>query len=211
MFTSFRFADKDKFSDERCKHWAGSGMRTFLILGQPTQLRISKSRSGRLSMGSTRLSHWIMSEGPPLGPAQSKLCMLTHPLKFTWVRWVQQARSSSIAGWHMKPYERLSSRSKGKAPCLQRGSREELVRYLQACSLNTLRKRVNMRKKQLTQFTYSPFKLRAYQWFPPTFSTRIKYALAIIIPIKPNRQNIQPIAAPSSMFSEATTKNHPTP
>lgn len=52
--TSFKFADRERFNDDKWKQRAAGGMRTFLIFGQPTQLRFCSNRFG-CSIGSWAL------------------------------------------------------------------------------------------------------------------------------------------------------------
>lgn len=44
--TSLRLADRERFSDDKWQQRAAGGIRTFLIFGQPTQLRFCSKRLG---------------------------------------------------------------------------------------------------------------------------------------------------------------------
>lgn len=143
--TSFKFEDRERFNDDKWKQRAIGGMRTFLIFEQPTQLRFCSKRFGRWII-SWLLSDETMPDGTeildksgncPLLQPQFRSCMLTQPFKLTWVRCVQQARSSSMADWQRVPYDKSNSCRAGRAPSLYKGSSDESVRYLHACNFNT--------------------------------------------------------------------------
>lgn len=104
--TSFKFAESEMFKDDKWVKRATEGIKTFLTFGHPTQLRFCSKRSGCCC------SSWEVLK------LQFKSCILTHPFKLTWVKWVQQARSSSMEAWHKLPYDKSSSRKVGRAPSL---------------------------------------------------------------------------------------------
>jgi hypothetical protein len=59
--TSFRFAERERFNEVKWKQRAAGGMRTFLIFGQPTQLRFWSRRFGWSIVGSWKFSRENMA------------------------------------------------------------------------------------------------------------------------------------------------------
>lgn len=109
--TSFKFAESERFKFDKWQQFALNGMTTFLIFGHPTQLRFCNKR-GDCSLDSGIFSlelalDRVFAAGkfllcPQLHP-QFKSCIFKQPFKLTWVRFVQQARSSSMADWEKVP------------------------------------------------------------------------------------------------------------
>lgn len=127
MSTSLKLEDRERFSDDKWKHRATWGITTFLMLGQPTQLRFCSKRLG-CSTGKGMAWSWEYksTEQPMLGSSgswsllqpQFRSCIFAYPFKLTWVRRVQQARSSSMADWQRVPYDNSNSQRAGRAPSL---------------------------------------------------------------------------------------------
>ena len=59
--TSFKFADRERFNDDKWKQRAAGGMKTFLILAQPTQFRFCSKRLA-CSIGSWMFSSECMED-----------------------------------------------------------------------------------------------------------------------------------------------------